>query len=64
MWALRRINDNAADFDGWTSGGLLWFTDLTASDPRLTLPLIGAAFNLAATQVSDRARLPRHEVLP
>lgn len=56
IWAVRRIGENAADFEGWTNGGMLWWSDLTASDPRLSLPLMTCAFNLMATQVRPLCR--------
>ncbi|VDN58111.1 unnamed protein product, partial [Dracunculus medinensis] len=32
----------AANYPGWSSGGALWFPDLTVSDPYYALPLISA----------------------
>lgn len=40
----------AADFPGFTTGGTLWFHDLTAADP-LFLPLISALTALAVFRV-------------
>lgn len=41
FFAIRKMIQ--ANYPGWSTGGTLWFTDLTASDPYFLLPIISAA---------------------
>ncbi|VDM42143.1 unnamed protein product [Toxocara canis] len=40
FFAIRKMVE--VNFPGWSTGGALWFTDLTISDPYYALPLISA----------------------
>jgi len=53
IWAIRRMLDNAADFEGLTTGGMAWFTELTAYDPTFAFPIATAVVNISAIQVGS-----------
>lgn len=55
MSAIRGFIDLAAvegAVQGWTSGGLAWWSNLSEKDPYISLPLLGAAFTLATVEIN------------
>lgn len=44
-------------YDGFTTGGLQWFTDLTVADPTFILPIILGVSNLFITEMTHLALL-------
>ncbi|KNC49166.1 inner membrane protein OXA1L [Thecamonas trahens ATCC 50062] len=49
--ALRRLAENGTFVDGLTSGGALWFSDLSAADPYYVLPLVAGGSFLATVEL-------------
>jgi YidC/Oxa1 family membrane protein insertase len=52
MYQVVRNHEEAVP--SFTSGGLLWFTDLTKADPYFILPVLSASILLAAGEVAAR----------
>lgn len=52
---VRYHEENLASF---TNGGLLWFSDLTRTDPYFLLPVLSAALLLASTEISTKNAAP------
>ena len=52
------IRNHEETFPSFTSGGLLWFTDLTTADPYFILPMLSASILLAAGGISSRNVAP------
>ncbi len=48
------IRNHEETFPSFASGGLLWFTDLTRSDPYFILPVLSASILVAAGKISSR----------
>jgi YidC/Oxa1 family membrane protein insertase len=48
------IRDHNESLPSFAHGGVLWFTDLTAPDPYLALPILSAGLMLASFEVSSR----------
>jgi YidC/Oxa1 family membrane protein insertase len=48
------VRSHEETFPSFASGGLLWFSDLTRSDPYLVLPVLSASILLAAGEVAAR----------
>ena len=48
------IRNHEENFPSFSSGGLLWFTDLTRADPYFILPVLSAAILVAAGSFSSR----------
>lgn len=44
-------------------GGLLWFTDLSSSDPTLILPILAAATMLASMEITNKSMEPQQRWL-
>lgn len=48
------IRDHNESLPSFAHGGVLWFTDLTAPDPYLALPVLSACLMLASFEVSSK----------
>ena len=48
---------------GFSSGGILWFTDLTAADPYYILPVLSALTMLAASEITSKSVDPQQRWL-
>jgi YidC/Oxa1 family membrane protein insertase len=44
----------APEYESFTSGGILWFQDLSHADPTYLLPIISAVTMLAATEITSK----------
>lgn len=53
FFALRKML--TVPLPSMTTGGMLWFTDLSLCDPTYTLPLIACVSTLGAFEVSKRS---------
>lgn len=51
FWIIQDFEQEHPDF---TSGGMLWFTDLSASDPYYILPVLSAVTMLAASEITAK----------
>lgn len=50
----RVIRYHEENFPSFTSGGLLWFSDLTRADPYLILPVLSASVLLVSMEISSK----------
>jgi len=55
------VRSHEESFPTFANGGLLWFTDLTRSDPYFVLPVLSASLLIAAGEVSARNVDPRQK---
>jgi YidC/Oxa1 family membrane protein insertase len=56
MYRVIRVHEET--FPGFTSGGLLWFVDLTKADPYFVLPVLSASLMMASGMISARNVAP------
>jgi YidC/Oxa1 family membrane protein insertase len=54
----RVIRYHEESFPSFTSGGLLWFSDLTRADPYFLLPILSASVLLVSTEISSKNAAP------
>ncbi len=59
-YVIRNFNQT---HDSFTSGGILWFKDLTAADPYYILPILSAVTMFAASQFTSQNLDPRQRWL-
>src|SRR4028118_2208744 len=57
FYVIRGFGDTHPSF---TSGGILWFQDLSAYDPFYILPVLSAVTLPAASEVTSQHHAPRH----
>lgn len=54
----------AVSYPGWSTGGALWFTDLTACDPYYLLPMVSAATLWAVMKVGVETGASSDQMTP
>lgn len=57
----RVVRYHEENFESFTRGGLLWFSDLTQSDPYFILPILSATILIGAMEISSKKADPNQK---